>query len=293
VLHIHSGDSSADEARKASIPGLHLPWREALVAGPIPRPDQDWVQIRGAHLGEAYGADGAEFTREMARFRQALETAPDHDELVLWFDSDLFCQVNLCYLLGQVQDVDQVSLSPAHHGTDPAVSFAARRVLTAEERAAGSSAWRAYASDDPRNVEAEVRNHSRFATALRLHLLRYPSTENGLGAIERTILQLVADGKTSFHALFHGFWAAAGGFGYGDAQVWNELVRLTRGQRPLLRVAGDPPEARISLTKDAAGILSGQGDYVAWNGIDLWLGGVHLTGAESGWRWNGQRLVPR
>lgn len=291
VLHIHSGDCSADEARKASISGRHLPWREALIAGPIPRPHEDWVKVRGVHLREAYGASIEDYQREISLLREALGALHPDEEVVLWFDADLFCQVNLYYLLHQLRECRHVSLTPSHHRADPGEAFARRRRLTAEEISAGGRAWQCYSSDDPHRIEAEIRNGSPFAAALLSHLERYPSTENGLGAIERTILELVGQGQTRFHALFHAFWAVAPQFGYGDAQLWNEMVRLADAERPLLRIEGVPPDASISLTEDSAQVLEGQGDFVAWNGIDLWLGGVHLAGREARWRWNGERLV--
>jgi hypothetical protein len=33
-------------------------------------------------------------------------------------------------------------------------------------------------------------------------------------------------------------------------------------------------------------VLSGAEDFVRTNGIDQWLGGVHLEGYEPGWRWD-------
>jgi hypothetical protein len=33
-------------------------------------------------------------------------------------------------------------------------------------------------------------------------------------------------------------------------------------------------------------VLRGQEDYIRLNGIDRWLGDVHLFGAEAAWRWD-------
>jgi hypothetical protein len=46
----------------------------------------------------------------------------------------------------------------------------------------------------------------------------------------------------------------------------------------------------LRLTAAGARVLAGEADYVRLNGIDRWLGGVHLV-AEPGagtpiWRWN-------
>jgi hypothetical protein len=40
--------------------------------------------------------------------------------------------------------------------------------------------------------------------------------------------------------------------------------------------------------------LAGRSDYLRLAGIDRWLGGVHLKGADAAWRWDAQQdtIVP-
>jgi len=33
-------------------------------------------------------------------------------------------------------------------------------------------------------------------------------------------------------------------------------------------------------------VLAGKADHVALNGVDRWIGGVHLDGPDSRWRWD-------
>jgi hypothetical protein len=42
------------------------------------------------------------------------------------------------------------------------------------------------------------------------------------------------------------------------------------------------------VTDAAAGlrVLRAEADHVALNGVDRWIGGVHLAGADSRWRWD-------
>ena len=40
----------------------------------------------------------------------------------------------------------------------------------------------------------------------------------------------------------------------------------------------------VALTDVGRKLLDGQADWVRLNGIDRWLGGVHLQGAEAAWR---------
>src|SRR5258705_2830960 len=101
MLHIHNGDSSAGTAKQSSLPGEHVAWRESLITGPTPGglSRSEWRSMRASHLSEAYGVDKQECEQELLRQEEALATFSDHDEVVLWFEHDLFCQLHLIYLL--------------------------------------------------------------------------------------------------------------------------------------------------------------------------------------------------
>ena len=49
----------------------------------------------------------------------------------------------------------------------------------------------------------------------------------------------------------------------------------------------------FEITEHGKAALNGDEDFVIRNGIDLWLGGVHLNGKEAAWRWEeqGQMLL--
>src|SRR6185295_1236 len=88
-------------AKETSLPGEHFAFREALLDGPTPEnfKDGDWRFVRARHLWAAYGLDLKECLGQLRAQEQKLATFSEHDEVVLWFEHDLFCQVNLIYLL--------------------------------------------------------------------------------------------------------------------------------------------------------------------------------------------------
>lgn len=52
----------------------------------------------------------------------------------------------------------------------------------------------------------------------------------------------------------------------------------------------DLRQARIAITPAGRDVLAARADHVRLNGIDVWRGGVHLTGSDrSPWRWDAQR----
>jgi hypothetical protein len=42
----------------------------------------------------------------------------------------------------------------------------------------------------------------------------------------------------------------------------------------------------FEITERGQAAIAGAEDFVAKNGIDLWLGGIHLQGREAAWRWD-------
>jgi hypothetical protein len=320
MLHIHNGDSTAGTARKTDLPGEHLAWREALVCGPTPSgvSDDDFRQLRARHLSDAYGLRVEDSAKDLREQHEALAQFVDHEEIVLWFEHDLFCQVHLIYLLNwfSQSELGKTTLSLICIDSFPGIDdfrglgqlnedqlaslFPQRRAISSAQLNLGSKAWQAYSSSDPSHIESLLAEDTTalpfLKSALFKHLERFPSLRNGLGHEARLCLELVADGHSEFKALFPEFGKREPLYGFGDAQVLLELKRLTKGLHPLLTMNNDGNANSMDsvqflstlfrITDRGQAVLNGDEDFVKLNGIDLWLGGVHLQGNEAAWRWD-------
>src|SRR5262249_37750434 len=147
---------------------------EALATGPTLQglSKDEWIAVRAADL-----ADGAELEltvveRELAAIDATLANIASHEEVILWFEHDLFCQINLIYLLDRFarQDAQPARLSLICVGEFPGVEnfrglgqltteqmaslFDTRHTVTGAELSLGQRAWAAYCSPDPRDIEA-------------------------------------------------------------------------------------------------------------------------------------------
>ncbi len=340
TIHIHNGDFSAETARQ-SLPGEHLAWRESLITGPTPAglSGADWRRVRAQHLSAGYEVDLQECELDLSRQEEALAAFADHEEVVLWFEHDLFCQVQLLYLLnwfsqsveigGEIESSVKTKLSLICIGEFPgkenfrglgelnaeelASLFPARAQVTPEQLRLAATAWAAYCSSAPTEIENVLRTDTSalpfLQAALQAHLRRFPATTNGLGRIENRALELIEKGVQSFADLFARFGALEPVYGLGDAQFWLALQRLSSAPKPLITIANglsdednadrdarDPqaltPEvvqnAKFETTELGRSALKAEVDFVGLNGIDLWLGGVHLHGKDSVWRWDEQ-----
>ena len=319
MLHVHNGDSTAGTARKADLPGEHLAWREALVCGPAPSglSGDDFRQVRARHLSDAYGVNLQDCEKELREQQEALARFYDHEEVVLWFEHDLFCQLHLIYLLNWFakRELGKTTLSLICIDNFPGIDdfrglgqlneeqlaslFPQRREIGTAQLNLGAKAWQAYSSSDPSHIESLLAEDTMalpfLKSALFKHLERFPSLRNGLGREASLCLKLVVDGHSEFKALFPAFGKREPLYGFGDAQIFLELKGLN-GPHPLLTMNNygnvSPMDsdrllrASFQITDHGKAVLNGHEDFVRLNGIDMWLGGVQLQGTEAAWRWD-------
>src|SRR5919109_2595815 len=101
VLHITNGDHAAEQIRAAALGGEVLPWRDVLHEGPVPPPAtlDSLRPLRARFLaGQGWG-NAVEIAREFERRDRALGTAAAAEEVVLWFEHDLYDQLQLAQIL--------------------------------------------------------------------------------------------------------------------------------------------------------------------------------------------------
>ncbi|MEO8201426.1 MAG: hypothetical protein ABI679_12945, partial [Gemmatimonadota bacterium] len=136
-------------------------------------------------------------------------------------------------------------------------------------------------------------------SAIQRLLQEYPSITHGLGRTERQVLDAVADGARSFDEIFASTQSREERPFMGDQTVWSRILPLARGTSPALSLeSSDPPHSltkghlpRVSLAPSGDAYRTGDADFVRRNGIDRWIGGVHLEGQECDWRWDPDRGV--
>ena len=213
---------------------------------------------------------------------------PD-EEIVLWFEHDLYDQLQLIHILDSLRGRDP---SPELicinrylgrlRGDQLAALWPDRRPVTREQFDLASAAWNAFRAPDPMGIQALLETDTAalpfLAGALRRHLQQFPALENGLARTERQILELVRSGHRSFHALFRADQQLEERIFMGDTTFRGFLDGLTDCPHPLVH--------KFQLTSDGEDVLAGRKDHVRLNGIDRLLGGVHLQGKDVRWRWD-------
>ena len=104
MLHVTNGDSAAELIRRSGIAGDVLSWRDVLHEGPVPA-DLELTAL-GRVRAEFLAAQGWGRVDEIrAAFIERDETIAavgERDEIVLWFEHDLYDQLQLIQILDAV-----------------------------------------------------------------------------------------------------------------------------------------------------------------------------------------------
>lgn len=328
MLHITNGDHAADLIKDAVFTGQIIAWRDVLHEGPVPAGLElpQLSDVRGTYIaaqgwGKLYDVKASFAERDglMSRFRE-------HDEIVLWFEHDLYDQLQLIQLLAwffsRERGATKLSLIcigeyPGLHpfrglgdlNADQMASlFPVRHPVSYKEMKTGFQAWQAFTSPDPTDIEkllaTDLKPLPFLRNALLRHLQQFPSTHNGLSRTEQQILAAVAAGQQTPEEIFRYDRTQEEHVFMGDWTLWNYVKRMCEEAEPLLKVENgtrfflplNEPNAefqaqRLLLTEAGQAVFENEFDAIELNGIDRWLGGVHLQGQQAAWRWDGIQLV--
>ena len=291
-LHVTNGDSAAMSLERCSFGGDTLPWRDAYHDGPVPAGSRDrMLRHRAVFLAAAgFGTDEANLHGLLARDESFVSALREGRPIVLWFEHDLYDQLQLVDVLALAGDVgfEEGALElievDAFLGTLDEAALEAlwprRRAVTEDDTVAAQAAWAAVRSSDPRGLLALATSPpaSRpfLGAAARRFLQELPWVGDGLSRTERQLLSLLADGPMLSGALFVASQALEEAAFHGDSWIFRTLEQLA----PLVEVG----EGYAEITDDGHAVLSGSADRVEF-GLDRFVGGTHLE-AGSEWRWD-------
>ena len=312
ALHVSNGDAT-------DLPGTGLAervlyWRDVLHEGPVPELGAEELRrLRAGFLVQA-GCDDRAEAGDMFAERDRVLAANRDGEYVLWFEADLYDQLQIIQILDRLAGIavpaERITLicigehaGIARFGGLGQLTAAQLRELpdtnvctrlTPGALQLATRAWAAFRAPAPDGLRAIAEARStelRFLGEAFDRLSReYPATRDGLSLTERRILAAVADGASDAETAF-GRAAARETRPYlGDTWSFAMMDRMARAPVRLLDAEpADRPVDRgtgLRLTDAGARVLAGAADHVRLNGLDRWIGGVHLRGQEVPWRWD-------
>src|SRR5688572_16806859 len=255
----------------ARIPGAVSIWADPLHDGPVPGnlTDDELVEVRARHLADP--ENGAKVVRrkadtthiaatiqELRAWRDVIARHDAYRELVLWYEHDLFDQLNLIQLLAWIRGavppaktvrlvcIDSFPGRPNFKGLGELTTeelkplLETRQVVTAEQYALAERAWRAFREPTPQPLEQLCQTDTSALPFLSASLMRflqeYPWTTDGLSRRERRLLELSGDGRVSLASLFPKMDQGDRAFYVTDTSLSDTASGLAATAPPLLTI---------------------------------------------------------
>ena len=314
-LNITNGDSAAGTLSEAGVEGKIISWRDVLHEGPVDASLslEELSKGRARFISEQGWDDFAHVSGDFAERDRVIRHLDYFDEVVLWFEDDLYDQLQLIQLLdffgrgaarGKTLSVIVVDGYIPPLSTDEIKQLdKVRQGVTPEQLELAKRAWKAFGSEDPTSISRLLDESTTalkyLASALRRHLEEFPSTDNGLSRSEREALSAIQAGHSTPVAAFLEVARKQESIFLGDIIFYSYLERLSGRTTALITWKDGTPviaptserarefvEGELALTPLGREVLAGRQDWQRINKRTRWLGGVEIRPGESGWRWD-------
>src|ERR1043166_8391857 len=306
MLHVMNGDSMTPIFAASGIPGTAVVYADALIEGPVPEGlgDAELLRVREAFWS---GLASDDEPSVLERWDRGVASYADYDEVVLWFEHDLFDQLLLIRHLewfarqrarppvalicvDRFAGIERFKGLGQLRGEQLASLLPARQKITAEQFDLARRAWQAFRSPDPRRLDdllaTDVRALPFLEPSLRRWLQEFPAVGSGLSRSEREILSAVAEAPRSMWSLFQEAGRREQYLFPTDTSVTAHVERLSSAPHPLLAFSpesdnGDRPSSplyvmptgTVSITETGRRVLAGELDWLTLVELDRWMGG--------------------
>lgn len=244
ILHILNGDSTAYSFKDAGLDGDILVWREVLSQGPLIEDisSAEFWEKRSKWISKGFNETSENYRKNVIEPLGKLSNI--YDEITLWFEFDLHCQINMLGVMEMMLKRTDLSIPKVYlvcpndypgvkdfrgmgqlNGSQLAVLYDDRLRLNDWDFTLASHAWQLYVNNDDIALEKWINETTFWGSlhllkpALQAHLKRVRLNEAGLNHIEQTLLDIYNTGIKTKYAIYETFWKAEKIYGMGDMEI--------------------------------------------------------------------------
>jgi hypothetical protein len=249
VYNILNGDSLAYSFPGSKIEGEMIVVREALIDGDVSGNNvHEFWKSRARYLG----ITDEEYDNSVVKEFEKIMSAPANSEFNLWFEYDLFCQVNMWFVISIINSLSikknayvvlttYLDKSNKHfwNGFGPAnsdelkICYANRVLLSEADMQLGNELWDAYKNGNLQELtQLSIQQSPAFPylqEVVEAHVDRFPK-DGTKGRPERVIQDILQNTSTDFHKVFEEFCKRESIYGFGDTQLQTLYDKLRRYQ---------------------------------------------------------------
>jgi len=232
-VHVLNGDS-LDQHFPQTIQGKKIIFRECLIEGRV-KFSSDFYKGRAREICNSYeGITEKEYFQNTVPELEKINEISKDEVINLWFEEDLFCQVNMWYVIDQLKNkknsvymvLPTSTLEFGYSGmveSDLVVAFTERIRIEQKEKQIFTNLWKAYENQNISRMSKIVKKlpiHLAFvgdavsAYADSLPLNEYP------GRPKQSLIDIMEELNThEFGPVFREFSRRECIYGFGDLQV--------------------------------------------------------------------------
>ncbi|MGC4039041.1 MAG: hypothetical protein QM764_23990 [Chitinophagaceae bacterium] len=238
LYNILNGDSLAYSFPDAKIEGEIVVVREGFIDGELSGNTlHEFWRSRANYMG----ITESEYYNSVVKEFEKIISAPDNSTFNLWFEYDLFCQVNMWFVISIIHSLpikkkvfavytSYLDKTSKHFwngfGTANAeelnVCYSNKISFTEADLNFGNDLWRAYKSGNPDELtNLSINQSSAFPylqEVVKAHIDRFPKDGTN-GRPEKVIEDITKNISTDFHTVFKEFWNRESIYGFGDIQL--------------------------------------------------------------------------
>ena len=288
ILHITNGSCLTENLEELGYKGDILTWHEMLCEGPaVEKIESDeFLELRKDFFSTYYDLemDEDEFRVELNKLNQP----DDYSEIVLWFEYDLFCHINLLAVVSLIRQkkIDLPLFLVCSGRVKGESDFKGLSELTPnqlqqhykrkiplleEDIELATTLWGLYCGKNHNLIKPYILKSSSFRylnSCLKAHLKRFPDASSGLGRLEQHVLETInLNTIKSRHHLLGYLLNYQGYYGYGDIQLMRMIEKLS--------IFFTEKEKGIKLNRKGHEALLGQHSFSNEINNDLYFGGVN------------------
>ena len=274
-LHIVNGDSLAQQMQELDLPGELIVWRELLCEGPTNKEiDSEFFKLRKKFLRKTYKISAENYEKRFISEVKKLKTLKNYDNVVLWFEFDLFCHLNMLAAISCLAEKDhhvpiflvcskklkgEKEFQPLSqlNPTELKNHYENRIPLNTEDIEVALLIWELYCGNNPMKLKPQIKVNTNFeylSSCIRAHIERFPNSITGINTLEKNILKLIEnqDIKSDNHLLGYAL-QYQGYYGYSDSQMQRLLKKLSMFYKQ--------EDEKIVLTEEGMIALEGKKNF--------------------------------
>lgn len=271
-----------------------------LHEGPVPQglTLEELSEVRAKYIADRGWADLDEVQQSFIARDHVLKSFQNYDKVILWFEHDLYDQLQILQILDWLQDRQSGNTRLSIICTDQYLGlltpdeilplFEFESPINDSHLKLAKLSWAAFTAETPEQWAALLKEDTSALPFLEGAIVRmieeYPNCRNGLSRTEQQALQIIAEGEKHPAKIFLRNQSMEAGMFLGDSSFWNTLRNFLQSSPPLVTLTGGKaltwptkPEQELRITLAGKNLLCGNQNWLELCELNRWIGGVHLS----------------